>query len=70
MSAGERIRQKREALGLSQQQIADVAGVARANIAHYESGVKVPSVVTGKYIAKALGCTMDELFGDDTEVAS
>ena len=65
MSVGEKIKQKREALGLSQQQLADAVGVARANIAQYERGGKVPTVATGKYIAKALECTMDELFADE-----
>ena len=66
MSAGEKIKQKRTELGWTQQQLADEVGVARANIAQYERGSKIPTTVTGKYIAKALGCTMDELFGDET----
>lgn len=64
MSVGERIKRKREALGLTQQQLADKVGVARAAITQYEIGSKSPTVAVGVHIAKALDSTMDELFGD------
>ncbi len=64
MSIGENIKSKREKKGLSQQQLADAVGCARANIAQYELGSKAPSLAMSKALARFFGCTLDELAGE------
>lgn len=59
-----RIRELREARGLTQQQLADEAQLSKQQISALERGAKqiVPS--TGRRIAVALGCALADLFGD------
>jgi transcriptional regulator with XRE-family HTH domain len=59
------LREKRSATGLSQQSLADRAGVSRNFIAQIERGESVPTVVTLGRIAQALGATVAELLGED-----
>lgn len=63
MSVGERIKEKRVAAGMTQQQLADQVLTSRVYIAKIEIGNKNASVQMLKGIAHALGCTMDELAG-------
>ncbi|WP_286081454.1 helix-turn-helix domain-containing protein [Parablautia intestinalis] len=61
MDIGENIRKRREELGMSQIELAKKVNVSRSMICQVESGRKPPSMVMGKYIADALGCSMDSL---------
>ena len=56
------IRRERERLGLSQQALADRAGVSRQAIIAIESGKSVPSTVLGLRIARALRSQVEDLF--------
>lgn len=63
---GRRIRERRNALGISQATLGMRAGISQGTIGHIESGrnretTKLPE------IAKALECTVDELLGDDAK---
>ena len=62
---GARLRVARLARGRSQQQIADVAGVSRQAVSAVESGVPDPSLRAALALARALGMTIEELFGRD-----
>ena len=62
---GKRIRQLREARGLSQQQFAIVSGVHRTYIGHLERGKKNLSFTTLERVAVALGITVAQLVEDD-----
>ena len=62
---GARLRLARRARGLSQQQIANVAGVSRQAVSAVESGVTDPSLRAAIALARALGMTVEELFGRD-----
>jgi transcriptional regulator with XRE-family HTH domain len=56
------VKKSREALGLTQAQLAKKAGVTEAYISMLESGVrKNPSLPTLKKIARALGVPLTEL---------
>ena len=55
------IKKLREKKGITQQELADVLGVAQSTVAMWESNKSLPRVDTLKAIAKALGCTIDEL---------
>jgi len=60
---GARLRVARQARGLSQQQLAGVAGVTRQAVSAVESGHSDPSLRVALGLAQALGMTIEELFG-------
>ena len=60
---GTRLRLARHARGLSQQQLAGVAGVTRQAVSAVESGHSDPSLRVALGLARALGMTVEELFG-------
>lgn len=53
----------REMRGLTQQQFADCIQENRATIAKWETGSAFPRAEKLPFIANALGCTIDELYG-------
>src|SRR5258708_2423118 len=68
MSTGARLRVARQARGLSQQQLAGMAGVSRQAVSAVESGQSDPSLRVALALAQALGMTVDELFGTEGAV--
>ncbi|HEY1627038.1 MAG TPA: substrate-binding domain-containing protein [Streptosporangiaceae bacterium] len=60
---GTRLRLARQARGLSQQQLAGVAGVTRQAVSAVESGHSDPSLRVALGLGRALGMTIEELFG-------
>ena len=66
---GARLRLARRAHGLSQLQLAGMAGVSRQSVSAVESGVSDPSLRVAIALARALGLTVEELFGADDPVA-
>lgn len=56
----DRLKELREAAGLSQQDLADQAGLNRFGIAKLEQGVREPSWSTVVALAKALGVSLDD----------
>lgn len=61
MNIGENVKKKRIACGLTQQQLAEIVGVAAATICQIERGTKTLSMPLGKQIAEVLNCTLDSL---------
>jgi putative molybdopterin biosynthesis protein len=61
--AGTRLRLARQARGYSQQQLAGMAGVSRQAVSAVESGHSDPSLRVGLALARALGVTVEALFG-------
>ena len=59
---GKVIRRKREALGLSQEDLASRAGVHRTYMGSAERGERNVAVVNLERIARALGCSLEDLF--------
>jgi molybdate-binding protein/DNA-binding XRE family transcriptional regulator len=57
----------RTRLGLSQQALADAAGIARQTIGGIEAGLYAPSAAVALRLAKALGCPVEEIFWLDEE---
>lgn len=56
------VRQKREALGLTRAKLAELCGVTRQNIHALErTPGRSVDLVTAGALAKALGCTADDL---------
>jgi transcriptional regulator with XRE-family HTH domain len=62
VALGSRLRQLRNRQGLSQQQLADLAGVDRSFLAQVESGKHSPRVDWLYHVAAALGVHIMELF--------
>lgn len=50
---------------MTQEELAERAGLTQAMISRYVSGRSVPNILTGRKIAKALGCTTDDFFRHD-----
>jgi putative molybdopterin biosynthesis protein len=60
---GARLRLARQARGLSQQQLAGMAGVSRQAVSAVESGNCDPSLRVALALAQALGLLVEEVFG-------
>lgn len=64
MTVGERLFAQRRRRGLTQQALADLAGVSQGLIARIERGnVKDPAMTVIRRLATALGITTDFLIG-------
>jgi putative molybdopterin biosynthesis protein len=61
--AGDRLRLARHARGLSQQQLAGMAAISRQAVSAVESGLSDPSLRVALALSRALGLTVEELFG-------
>jgi putative transcriptional regulator len=57
-----RVREAREAKGLTQAQLADLIGMSRKTVNTVENGVFVPSTVVALKLARALGEPVEGLF--------
>ena len=62
-STGIALRIARQARGLTQQQLAGMAGVTRQAVSAFESGVSDPSLRVALALAGALGMTVEDVFG-------
>jgi len=62
-SSGVRLRLARQARGFSQQQLAGMATVSRQAVSAVEAGHSDPSLRVALAVARALGTTVEELFG-------
>ena len=60
---GKSIRRKRLALKLTQEKLAERAGISFAFLGHIERGTRIPSFETVCKLADALDCSIDELVG-------
>ncbi len=60
-NVGDNIKVRRQALGLTQENLADALGLSRSMIAQIERGSKVPNVMLGRDIARILQCSLDDL---------
>lgn len=59
------LRKKREEVGLTQEQLAKKAGMARATYGHIESGERNATIASAKKIAKALSFSWTVFFEDE-----
>ncbi len=54
----------RKQKGISQTRLAQLSGVHRVSIVRYEEGRTTPNARNALKLARALGCTIDELLGE------
>ena len=69
MHIGDKIREKRDALGLTQQQLAEKLFVSRQTVCRWESGARCPDLVMAKKISVVLGISMDEMVPEENLTA-
>lgn len=65
MPISERIREARRNKGMTQQELADLIGVAKSTVTGYEKGNREPDALKIHAIAKALGVTGDYLLATE-----
>lgn len=66
LKIGERIQALRKVKGLSQEALAEHARVSPRQIQRIESGQSISRIKTVENIAAALGCTIEDLYGQAT----
>jgi putative molybdopterin biosynthesis protein len=64
--APNRVRELREARGLSQVELAAASSLARQSVGAIEAGRATPAVDVAIRLARALGCRVEDLFGECT----
>ena len=60
-----KIRELRQARGLSQARVAEDVGVSKPAVCKWETGVSVPRTELLPMLARVLDCSIDELFGGE-----
>lgn len=68
MVAGQRLRQARKKLHLTQEELAEMIGVRAAEISQYESNKRTPRWSTFDKLLNALHLTADEVLGREIVV--
>lgn len=67
MTIGQKIKERREEMNLSQRALAKLCNVSQPTISAIESSTKAPSVITVSMISKALNVSLSDLI-EDTEL--
>ena len=58
---GEKLKAARQAAGMTQAQLAAALGCKVKDVSRWENGHVEPGVLTVKRMARALGCSIDDL---------
>ena len=58
---GKNIKDSRHAIGISQEKLASILGVARTTVANWERNFSSPDISTIKKLKTIFKCTYDEL---------
>lgn len=59
------IKRKRQSLGITQAELANILGVSPSTISMWEVGKSHPRVTLLPRVAEILGCTVDELLSGE-----
>lgn len=70
MTIGERIREKIRQKGISQNQLARMAGISQSGLSTIMSGANGPTESTLRAIVGALECSVGELLGENENIPS
>lgn len=62
-----KLKEIRNARGLSQRELSEMTGVDRVTIARYEGGQCIPKVDKAVALASALNVSLDELLKEDSD---
>ena len=64
----ERLRTLREAIGVSQEEMANKLGISRPTLTYYEAGKRLPDIQVFDEICQATGCAPEYLLGYQEEM--
>ena len=67
MDIGNQIRERRQALGLSQEELAQRLYVSRVTVSHWETGKTLPDVQSMLLLANLFGTSIDEMVRGDVD---
>src|SRR4051794_1747328 len=70
LELGRKIAARREELGMSRKELAEITNLSYPYIAQIETGYRLPSAKHQIPLAKALGMSLDELFGAEEELST
>lgn len=56
-----RLRSKMYEKAMGQEELSNITGISRTMISHYITGKYIPNIYNTSKLAKAFGCTVDEL---------
>ncbi len=65
MALSDNLKKLRERAGLTQAELAEAVGISQPTLAQYESGLKVPSIITAVRMEAVLHTTCAELVGKE-----
>lgn len=65
MALSDNLKRLRERAGLTQAELAEAVGIAQPTLAQYESGLKVPSIITAVRMEAALHASCAEMVGEN-----
>lgn len=65
MSLGSRMKERRESLGMTQVQLADLLGVTKGAIGNYETGANSPKASIMYKVFEILKCDANYLYQDE-----
>lgn len=60
-----KLKERREAMSLTQKQVAEQIGIAESAYQRYERGAAIPNAKMAVRIAKALKTTVEEIYGGE-----
>ncbi len=69
MSLAENVKKRRKEKKLTQEQLAEQAGVSRVYITQMETNVRNLNIQVVYLVAKALGCTLNDLYDENEKNA-
>lgn len=70
MTFGEKLKEARKKIGLSQEQFAEKLNISRSAVAKWESNIGIPDVSNLKSIAKLLNVSIDSLLDVETDTSA
>lgn len=62
-----RLKERREALGLTQRQAAAAVGVTPEQMCNYENGGYKPKTLAAVKMAELYGCTVEDIMSDPSD---
>ena len=60
------LKERRQAAGMSQEEVANLVNVDQAAVSNWERGVNPPLPKYQRMLAKLYGCTVDELLKEES----
>lgn len=66
MTFSDNVKRLREENQYTQAELGKIVGVSQQTIGDYEKGKKLPTIVTGVELARALGVTVEQLVDSDS----